>query len=235
MIAMTTHLKYCLATGAVAWLAWTAPSLAQTPVTNSFFASPNLPVPDGDPNGLALVSHVSGLQGTLTGLTVSLHLTGGNNTDLFAYLTGPNGGFAILLNRVGINAGNSFGYQDTGFNVVLSDDALCNIHNYQTAPGFELADGALTGAWAPDGRNIDPQSAPAAFDFADADATFGSFEGTDPNGIWTLFLADLSGAEQSTVQSWGLNITTVPEPGTITLLGLAVALVAARKRRASAP
>jgi subtilisin-like proprotein convertase family protein len=40
-----------------------------------------------------------------------------------------------------------------------------------------------------------------------------SFIGLDPNGTWSLFIADLNGGGVTSVQSWGLqmDIVAVPE------------------------
>ena len=51
---------------------------------------------------LALTSGLAGTGGIITKLTVSLNISGGYNGDLYAYLAGPNGGFAVHLNRAGI-------------------------------------------------------------------------------------------------------------------------------------
>jgi len=85
--------------------------------------------------------------------------------------------------------------------------------------------GQLTGTWATDGRAIDPLSDPAVFDTTPPTSLLGSFNQTDPNGTWTLFLADLSGGGQSTVVNWGLSIQTVPEPSAGALLGMGILLV----------
>ena len=77
--------------------------------TNYNFTFPvNEAVPDGNPSGLALVTNLTGMGGIITNLTVSLDISGGYNGDMYAYLRGPNGGFAVLLNRVGVNV-DSFG------------------------------------------------------------------------------------------------------------------------------
>ena len=47
-----------------------------------------------------------------------------------------------------------------------------------------------------------------------------TFNGTDPNGTWTLFLADLDFGDQRTPTNWGSAVTAIPEPSTWTLLGL---------------
>jgi hypothetical protein len=53
----------------------------------------------------------------------------------------------------------------------------------------------------------------------------------NPNGSWTLFLADLDMGDQSTLTQWGVVITAVPEPSTFALLGLGGLIVAGQLRR----
>jgi subtilisin-like proprotein convertase family protein len=181
--------------------------------TDSFTFDVNQTIPDGSPVGLTLTTNLSGLDGAISSLTVSLDIEGGYNGDLYAYLAGPGSGFAVLLNRVGVGGDDSFGYADSGFDVEFSDDAPENVHFYQNTD-YSLSGGQLTGTWQPDGRNIDPESLPNNFDLASATALLSSFNGMNANGTWTLFLTDLSGGGQSTVVNWGLNITmlAVPEP-----------------------
>lgn len=38
------------------------------------------------------------------------------------------------------------------------------------------------------------------------------FNGVDPNGTWTLFFEDLNTGDSTTLNSWSLEITAVPEP-----------------------
>jgi hypothetical protein len=146
---------------------------------------------------------------------------------LYVFLDGPNGGFAVLLNRSGVTTGNAFGYSDTGFNVTFDDSASYNdIHFYQNF-GYTLnGGGQLTGIWSSDGRAIDPLSAPATFATTQPSSSLDSFDGTDPNGTWSLFLADLSGGGQSTLANWRLDIEAVPEPSACALLGIGILLVA---------
>ena len=109
------------------------------------------------------------------------------------------------------NNASLFGYSDSGMNVTFSDGAANSIQYYQnyTNP----AGGQLVGTWQPEGVNIDPlTNNPAAFLTAGQTAMLGSLAGEDANGVWTLFLADLSAGRQSTVVSWSLNIDMVPEP-----------------------
>ena len=207
-------------------MVWAGAAWAQTSETNFTF-SVNQLVPDANVNGLFMTTNLSITGGTISDVTVSLDITGGYNGDLYGFLSGPNGGFAVLLNRVGVsNNASSFGYGNHGFDIVLSDSAANDVHYYQSAGGLLNGNGQLTGTWVPDGRNIDPKSAPSLFGSTAPSALLGSFNGTDPNGGWTLFLADLSVGSQSQLLSWSLDIITVPEPSVwafgITGLGLLV-------------
>jgi len=176
----------------------------------SFTNNANTVIPDGNPVGFVSTLTVSGLT-NVSSIQVTLDITGGFNGDLYAYLVGPQGQLAVLLNRVGLGSANPFTYGDAGFNITLTSGAL-NIHNYQD---YVIPTGQLTGTWSPDGRNISPNSAPSVFDTAATTANLDLFAGTVPNGTWTLFIADLaSGGGQATLVSWGLTIVTVPEPQT---------------------
>jgi subtilisin-like proprotein convertase family protein len=208
-------------------MVWAGAALAQTTETNFTF-SVNQLVPDANNNGLSLTTNLSFAGATaISDVTVSLDITGGYNGDLFAFLSGPNGGYAVLLNRVGVsNNASSFGYGNHGFDIVLSDSAASDVHYYQSASYLLNGNGQLTGTWVPDGRNIGPQSAPSLFGSTAPSALLSSFNGTDPNGGWTLFLADLSVGSQSQLVSWSLDIITVPEPSVVALGIMGLGLMA---------
>ncbi len=168
---------------------------------------------DGNVNPWSDTRVVSGTAGQpITGVSVRLNVSGGYNGDLYGYLS-YNGVLVPLLNRVGVGSGDAFGYDDAGLNITFTDGAANNIHFYQEVSGYSIAGGA---AWQPDGRMISAvTSLPEAFDAAGT-TSLGAFTGMGADGDWTLVLADLSaGGGQSTVVSWGLDITTtaVPESG----------------------
>src|SRR5882724_6278400 len=218
-----------LALGA-ALLMWGATVWGQNTESNYTF-NVNQAIPSGSPFGLTLATNLTMTGGNISNVTVSVDLTGGFNGDLYAYLSGPDGGFAVLLNRVGVsNSATAFGYSDSGMNVTFSDSAANgSIHYYQNVTG-SLGGGQLTGTWQPDGENIDPQSNALAFTGTQS-ALLGSFDNENPNGTWTLFLANLASGGQSTVVSWGLDITTAPEPSTLALAGLGLAGLILTQRR----
>jgi subtilisin-like proprotein convertase family protein len=210
---------------------WAVVASAQTTTNYNFTFAPNRTVPDGNTSGVALTTNLTGMVGIITNLTLSLNISGGYNGDLYAYIRGPNGGFAILLNRPGVGNGDAFGYGDTGFNITFDDSSsFNNLHFYQDFSYSLNGSNALNGTWSSDGRAIDPLSNPSVFSTNVPSAFLDSFDGTDPNGTWTLFLADLSNGGESTVAGWSLDITTVPEPSTCSLLGIGFALFLARKR-----
>jgi hypothetical protein len=112
--------------------------------------------------------------------------------------TGNQTASAILLNRIGITGGDPFGNTGAGMNVTLSSDTATGYGNIRDA-----ASGMITGTYNPD----------------NASGSLVVFNGMTGNGTWKLFLADLSGGNQSTVVSWGLDlgVTAVPEPVDVAL------------------
>jgi subtilisin-like proprotein convertase family protein len=196
--------------------------ITYTPGVNNI----NATIPDGNLTGVQSSLNLSGLQGSILDLNVSLNIAGGFNGDYYAYLT-HNSALSILLNRPGRTGSSSVGYGDAGFGpdssanrFLFDDQAAHDVHLYRTFP-FTLNAGELTGTWQPDGRAIDPLSSGATFDSSARSAMLSLFNGGDPNGTWTLFVADTSSGGEGTLVSWSMDITTsaVPEP---TVAGLLV-------------
>jgi len=180
----------------------------------------NTAIPDNDPVGYTDTRSISTDFNVITGVTVGLVFDGGWNGDLYAYLVHDTG-FAVLLNRVGRTALAPDGSASSGMVLSLTDAAAADVH--LSAP----TTGLFTGTYQPDGRQTDPSS---VLDSDVRSATLSSFEGLNPNGNWTLYVADLSAGDQSILQSWSLNIVGIPEPGTalLCLMGLAPLLLRRR-------
>jgi subtilisin-like proprotein convertase family protein len=174
----------------------------------------NTVIPDGNPSGVSSAITVSTPDSLLTDVTVTLNITGGNNGDLYAYLS-YNGTLVTLLNRVGTGSGgpiqSAFGFSTSGFNnITLADGSASNIHNVQNPVSGT--------SYTPDGGSL------------------ASFNGMNPNGTWTLFFADLSAGGTSTLQGWSLDITAVPEPVNVALAifgGLLLAWQMVRRRHSA--
>ena len=169
-------------------------------------------IPDGSMTGWSDTRNLVGAPSSIGDVSVTLNLSGGWNGDLYAYLV-HSSGFVVLLNRVGRTAANEPGYGAAGMSVTLDDTAALNIHSVPT-PG--------AGTYQADGRNISPLSSGSLFDLTSPTALLSSFNGVDASGNWTLFIADVSGGDVSTVTSWGLDIAAVPEPASLVEGGVAV-------------
>ncbi len=202
----------------------------------------NATIPDGDLNGYQSSQTLAGLSGTISDVNVTLNISGAFNGDLYAFIS-HGGQLAVLVNRVGRFSSSPIGYPDAGFGptaglqaFTLDDQAQHDVHAYGAFPYIVNPSGQLTGIWQPDGRALDPLSAAAGFDTAARANLLSVFNGTDPNGLWTLFVADVSPGAEGALQGWGLQVTVVPEPGTATLLLLGVSgawLAALRRTRRS--
>jgi subtilisin-like proprotein convertase family protein len=194
-------------------------------------------IPDGNLNGFQNSQIISGLSGPITDLNVTLQISGGFNGDFYAFLTHDNE-TAILLNRVGRNSTHQVGYPDAGFGpdafaneFTLDDQATTDVHSYRNAAYSLNGNGQLTGSWQPDGRTLDPLSPASAFESAARSAPLSVFNGMDPNGLWTLYIADVSAGGEGTLASWGVQLTLVPEPATGNLLWLGLVALGCQRWR----
>ena len=173
-------------------------------------------IPDGNPNGIFSQISVSDIPATLVNISVNLNITGGYNGDLYAYLLLNNGSApateVVLLNRIGNSTANPFGSQDPGLDVTFSDSAFSDIHLTPNTGSM------LTGTFQVDGRQVNPQ---LVLDTSPRTTFLSSFNGLSPDGTWTLYVADMAGGDgtdTSTLVSWGMDISVVPEPDSLSLL-----------------
>lgn len=211
-----------------------APLRAQ-PEPATFTFSVNQDVPDGDLSGLADAHLLPAGPAPIQSVAVTLHLAprgdGGFLGDLYATLTHLTDGYAVLLNRSGRIPERPFGYSDgVPVQITLADTAPADIHHYRlTLLGDETLplNAPLTGLWQPDGRTTDPRS---VLGTDPRTALLASFSGSEQEGLWTLFVADVSSGGEFRLEGWSLAITYIPEPGTGALLGLALGLGLGRQR-----
>ncbi len=179
-------------------------------------------IPDNDDAGIISTQSVfaSGISQIQT-VTVTINITGTWNGDLYAYLV-HDSGFSVLLNRAGRSLDNPDGSAASGMVVTFADSAASDIHT-----AIPMVGGSFTGTYQPDGRITDPLT---VLNTDSRTAMLSSFSGLNADGSWTLFIADQSPGETSTLQSWSMNITGVPEPST-TMLGCVVMMVLLRRKR----
>jgi subtilisin-like proprotein convertase family protein len=186
-------------------------------------------IPDNNALGISQTLELSGFTDPIESIEVRLVISETSasvfNGDYFVTLQ-HDSGYAVLLNRVGRTDSNPFGYSDSGFDVTFTLSGG-DIHAYQETSYTLGSSSELTGTWGVDGRETDPLQVVGT----DArTATLSSFNGLDPNGNWTLFVADTSLNGEGTLESWGINVTVVPEPTTIALFGFAFAALAMSRR-----
>jgi subtilisin-like proprotein convertase family protein len=209
-----------------------AVSLNCTALAGNFLYSANnlnVLINDNDLTGYQNTITVSGLPQYASDINVTLNISGGFNGDLYAFLSHGSSA-AILLNRTGRSSPSNTGYSDAGFGpdsllnpFIFDDQAAHDVHFYRSFAFTLNGTGQLIGNWQPDGRAIDPLSSGASFDTAPRTGMLSIFNGMDPNGTWTLFLADVSPGGQSTLVSWGMSISAIPEPSSLALALLSVA------------
>jgi subtilisin-like proprotein convertase family protein len=191
---------------------------AGTILTPTFMVSTT--IPDHDIIGIADTRSVTTSFTEITSIEVAISLSGGWNGDLYAYLSHA-GGFCVLLNRPGRTLAVPDGSGSSAISVVFSDLATADIHT--ALPGS----GVVSGRYQPDGRNDDPLT---VLDTTLRSAFLDSFIGVNPNGEWTLFIADVSSGSSTVFNSWSLAITAVPEPASTMLVACGL-LICLRRRR----
>lgn len=196
-------------------------------------------IPDGSATGISASTTQNLPNETITGITVNLEISdvaggGGDGTflgDLYFYLTDGDV-LVTLLNRPGRSASRPDGYDDTlGLNVTFSDAGTIDAHEYRPAISGDNdtpLSGQLSGVLQPDGRTTSPTSVVTG---DPRSTSLSDFNGLSADRTFTLFAADLSSGVRHQIDAWGLDITTIPEPSTISLCLGAAGLAACHRRR----
>jgi hypothetical protein len=178
---------------------------------------------------------VSGLFTSLSSITLTLtnYTRSNRSDDIDMLLVGPTGATLIVFSDVGGNLQEgpfTFVLSDAGA-TFLSDDGPFTASGTFKPTNEGAAQDVFPGG-APSGPYGDPGGATHP-----GPATFASqFNGTNPNGTWSLYISDDtggSGGETGSITGWSLNITAVPEPSTWALLiaGTAALIFFSRRRR----
>ena len=169
---------------------------------DELIAVPGNSAPSGPADPYPATIQATGLQGTVTGVRVRLNGLSHFNADAVeALLVGPAGQKVLLLAD---SAGGGVSRDVATGQVITFDDAG------PTSPA-ELVSGIF--------KPIVPLGANAATAMA-APApggpyatTLSAFNGTDPNGTWSLFVQTDSNASQGTIaRGWSLDIQTTGPP-----------------------
>ena len=203
----------------------------------------NQAIPDGSFSGLQ--STIDYVQSDLPPdhIDVSLSLRPGAGGafvgDLFAMLVhgdsfhDPHA--VILINRPGRDNGRVFGYSDVidvSVTFTTVTGANGDFHNYrQILTGNQSTPlaGPLTGLWEADGRAVSPLDVLAN---SPRNTALSDFSSMDPNGKWTLFIADVSKGGNWNLLGW--KVAVVPEPeeyAAVTCFVLFASGVLLRRRR----
>ncbi len=162
--------------------------------------------------------------GTVTGLDVVtlIGLTHSYGGDLSAQLRhqGADGNWVSvdLFERIGYPTSGIYGDSSNfGGDYSFRDSSISSIWNAASAVG-------------------DAQAIAAGTYFASRDAGIrvniaGAFNDMDASGIWELVITDSQQDTQGALGGWQFTVGTVPAPGGIALLGLAVGLAGRGRRR----
>lgn len=133
---------------------------------------------------------VSGLDGTISKLTVSLEgLQHSYDLDIDIVLAGPTGRSVLLMSDAGDARTGSI-------NIVFDD----------SGPRLPVFMPITSGTYRPTNFNND-DALPAPIP-ANSSGLLSTFNGTSPNGTWSLYVLDDSPGDVGVLQGWTLSITS---------------------------
>jgi subtilisin-like proprotein convertase family protein len=174
---------------------------------DTFTASNNANLAPLDGNAASATSqiNVSGLGGgTLSSASVVLNgVTHLRTTDLDVLLVSPNNVKVILMS-------DACGVGTAGVNLTLTDSAAAPLPSGACVSGsYRPADHV---GCDPGGADVLGPPAPLGID----GVSLSTFNGANPNGTWTLYVADACATETGAIQSgWTLTLNTaLPTPST---------------------
>jgi subtilisin-like proprotein convertase family protein len=152
---------------------------------------------------------VSGLSGFISSLTVSINgFSHSFASDVSVLLVGPTGQKMILFAQA------SDGSPVSNASLAFSDDATAYL---------PIDAAIVTGIYKPTNRTgnneageVDfPAPAPSSTPDSPYAATLAAFQGSDPNGIWSLYVVDNASGDSGEISGgWCLTINTSDNPTT---------------------
>ena len=177
--------------------------------TLAFASSSVISIPDSGPANLYPARlFVSGVSGLVSRVSVRLNnLSHDYPSDIDMLLTGPSGGRAILVSDAG------GGTAINNLSLSIDDAAASGLSATQLVPGtFKPTD------FEP-GENL-PAPAPSG-PYA---TNLNSFIGLDPNGFWSLYIADDTLGDLGRLNGgWGITIQTIDPVNPETDLAISIA------------
>jgi subtilisin-like proprotein convertase family protein len=167
---------------------------------------------------------VTGLDGqNISHLTITLSgFSHSFPSDLDIVLAGPGGQLSMLMSEVGGNTRSPV----SNLTLTLDDSA---------ADSLPIDSTLISGTFRPT-RQFPTLSfelpSPAPAGSSSAPAALSIFDGTDPDGNWTLFAVDESSPDSGTIAlGWSMDIATVPEPGMVGIAALGLGCITALRIR----
>jgi len=156
-------------------------------------------------------------------VAVTLNITGGYNSDLYAYLVAPNGAVMLLMNQAS-------GLGGSGMNVTLSAFQMTSSTQFNIQAGTNPGEQVLTASSQPFIQSATDNNSPMTGYYRPISSmlyapnpnnglTLAEYLGLpSANGAWTLFVADVvGGGGNATLNSWTLALAVVPEPVELSL------------------
>jgi uncharacterized repeat protein (TIGR01451 family) len=165
------------------------------PTTAGFTNNSAIVIPDhGSASPYPSTISVSGLTGLVGKVAVSLNgLTHGFPDDIDIILVSPSGQKVVLMSDTG------GGHSITNLNLTFDDSASSGLPD-----NAQIASGTYKPTDFEAGDNF-PPPAPAG-----AVSTFLSgFNGSNPNGNWSLYVVDDATGDPGSISGWSLSITTI--------------------------
>lgn len=186
--------KYVQSAAIALGLAFTL-SMPADALTTSFSTGA---IADATPTGTSITdftTSVSGLDPSTSLVTVSLNLSHDDLEDLEIYLTAPTGEILNLATFLfGAPGTVNTTLSDSSLNFAIDTNTNSNPYNL---PSYQPSASSLTFALDP----LDPNRI----------TSFAGFNGSDPNGTWTLRIADLNNnGLTGTLTTATLDVQAVP-------------------------